>query len=314
MAVPTTRRRRSGFHPVLALLLVAVGVVGAVGTLHATGRVHIEAIDRLLGKKVVRAADDNVVFVPVGSVTLLPGHKIKPEDLWDPSTSTYRVVRVPKDKMKEHPDWLLRPDLLVGRVLAREKMPWKAFTEADLLPPGSQEGAVSLVPDGMRLLSLDASKVRGLDQLRYGDRFDLVVSEQVDPELFDQAEKALERQSVGQVDRRLELASLKEMAHQRVLVQDGVLIQAAPVDAKAKEKDALVAVHPEEVMLLLEALDLEQTVYSVARSGKAGVVEERSIPDHEPPLEKLRWVWETVKEVEVLEGSERKSVTVPRVN
>lgn len=307
---PSTPRRRSGFNPLLAILLLLVGVVGTVGTLHATGQVHIEAIDRLLGRE-VRAADDGKVAVLISARPMKPGHRVQREDLWDPTTNVWRVVRVSKDQINEA--WVLNPLEVEGRVLAREKLSGKAFSEADFLPPGSQEGAVSLVPDGMRLVSLDSSKVRGLDQLNFRDRFDLVVSEPVDPQLFQRAEEALERQGAGHVERRLELASLKEMAHQKVLVQDGVFIQDADGGTK-KEKDVLVALRPEEVMPLLEALDLERSVYCVARSGKAGVEEQRTIPEHQAPLERLQWIWDTVQEIEVIEGNERRTAAVPKVD
>ena len=112
-------------------------------------------------------------------------------------------------------------------------------------------------------------------------------------------------------ERRMELASIKEMAEQEVLVQDGVLIQEAESGPK-KETAVLVAVRPEEVMPLLEALDLEHSVYCVARSGKAGVEEQRTIPEHQAPLERMKWIWDEVQEIEVIAGAERRIDTVPK--
>lgn len=312
MSISSTHRRQSGFNPLLAFLLIVFGVVGVVATLHFTGKVKIDAIDRLLGRKQVQAADTNRVAVTVAVRPLEPGHRVVTADLWNPEKSFYQVVFVQKDKV--HPDWILSPTDIEARVIGRPKGAGRAFTEADFLPPGSSDGPVALVPEGMTLVTLDGSKIRGLDKLSYGDMFTLLVSEPVDRELFDEAEKVLAQRGGNDIARKLELASLKDMAHQRVLVQKGKLIQAAKPGASKQEKDVAVALKPEDVPPLLAALDLEHNVYCAAHSGLAGAEETNPmrIPDQEPPVERLAWLWESVHEVELINGTERTSVTVPK--
>lgn len=313
MSISNSRRRQSGFNPLLALLLVVVGVVGVIATLHFTGRVKFDAIDRLLGRNEVVAAETNRVAVPVGVRALEPGHRITTADLWNPETSFYQVVMVPDDKVREA--WKLKPTEIEGRVVGRPKLPGKAFTEADFLPPGSSDGAVALVPTGMTLLTLDGSKIRGLDQLKYGDTFVLLVSEPVDPELIEAAERILEQRGDNDIEKKLELAALEDMAYQRVLVNKGILIKAAKGGTGRHDKDVSVAMLPEEVSPVLAALDLEHNIYCAARSGLAGAEQSNPlrIPDQVPPVERLGWLWESVHQVELVNGTERTSVTVPKV-
>lgn len=303
-------RRRSGINPLLVVLLLIVAGLGTVGTLHATGKHKFAFIDKLLGHEVHAADHSGMVAIPISSRPLQPGHRIERSDLWDVAKNVPQVVWVPEGSVNEN--WKRKPSEIEDRVMARDKRPGFTFTEGDFLPPGSQEGAVGLVPKGMRLVSLDPSKVNGIEQLHFQNRFDLVVSEKVDRDLFDQAEKALTRQSGATIDKKLQLASLKEMAHQTVLVHDGMMIQAPAKEAKQREKVVQVAVWPDDVLPLLEALDLERTVVCIPYSGNAAEEVERPLPTQQQPLEKLAWVYDSVQEIEVYNGSERQSVSVPK--
>jgi len=103
------------------------------------------------------------------------------------------------------------------------------------------------VPEGRRLVTLDAKKVAGLELLAFGDRFDLVMSEPIDKKVLDEAERVLESQGGANFAQRAKLVELRETTRQKVLVVNGMMIEPPDKASTARDVRAAVAVRPEEV-------------------------------------------------------------------
>src|SRR5581483_10406997 len=105
--------------------------------------------------------------------------KVTRSHLFDPNTGQYRLIYRSPDFV-EKTGALTDPQKIVGRVLGYDKSESMAFTESDFLPPGTRPGVVAGVPPGKRAITIDASKIQGLHNLKIGDRVDILASVPVD--------------------------------------------------------------------------------------------------------------------------------------
>ena len=73
---------------------------------------------------------------------------------------------------------------MIGRVVNHEKQANYAFRETDFLPPGTRPGMVAGIPPGKRSYTLEVTKIKGIQSLKAGDRFDLLATLPVDDKLY----------------------------------------------------------------------------------------------------------------------------------
>ena len=165
------------------------------------------------------------------------------------------------------------PDLLVGRVLNKEKRQGEAFVEADLLPAWVKPGLAARVPPGKRAVVVGLfeqeseekveralysetktkterrrASIEGLEQVTEGAHIDLLVSRPV------QYGSNIVVHAVGTaLANRFRVASI---------VRDGILAYRTPTDA-------VLAVDPEEVVPLQEALASHAGVRTVLYSAQS---------------------------------------------
>ncbi len=198
---------------------------------------------------------DGHVAVPVASAPLPAYTAIQLDHLVNPQTGSLSVVYLPEGTLL--PGTVGDAKSLLGRVLARDKDPGRVFREDDLLPAGTRAGLVAGIPAGKRALRIDASKVNGIIGLRRGDRFDLVATRR----------HRGARPSVGG-------ASLGPRAQVHEVVIDGAVVeplaQRQLPDARGAGRvvqEMVIAVAPEEVPLLTEALEVASRIDCVPRSG-----------------------------------------------
>ena len=177
---------------------------------------------------------------------------------------------------------------LIGRVLRRDKQAGMVLSDADFLEKGTRPGLVAGIPAGKLALAIPASGIPGLEQLRGGDRFDLLVSlpmrdgeEQISNSepaaLFGGIKPASLR--VGQLSRR------HGVKH---LITDGMLVTLFSGENRSTSGPsgltvtpggnrsnltttqtvfAELAVDPEEIGPLTEAISLGTKMTCVLRSG-----------------------------------------------
>lgn len=308
MSPAPLRRRRSTFNPFLAGMLGLLAVVGILLTLHFTEQVKLPFVDSLLGRE-VHAADKEVDRVPVliTARDLEPGQAVMRADVWDPTTQNLKVVWMPRESVK--PEWILRWGEIEGRVMARAKLKDKAFKESDFLPAGTRPGVASLVPPGMRMVTIPHGRIHGLETLRYQNRFDLVAQDVIAEDQIEEAQDAIEGLSR---DAKLELERLRGEAKRTQVCKDAMRLPDLPSKRVGGKAPIAIAVADSEVSRLLEVLkgkdDLDCIVYS---GNDVDWASRRMNVDYDPG-KRLEEIIGSTREIRIREGGNTRMVRVNR--
>ena len=214
---------------------------------------------------------------------------------------------MPKEAVRD--DWILRWSQVEGRVMGRKKLKDKAFKEADFLPKGTRPGVASLVPKGMRMVTIPGDRVGGLEGLHYEDRFDLVAHDTIDDEKLDEAQKAVEGLSQDLV---LEIEALRGATRRRVVAHEAVRLPKIESKGKGGKEDLAIAVAEAEVPALLQALKGKSELFCVVYSGNDIEWSGKRLSVGYDPHERLSEIMGKTREVRVREGGEVRTVRVMR--
>jgi hypothetical protein len=179
-------------------------------------------------------------------------------------------------------------------VLDHEKGPGYVFTDADFLPSGTREGIVAGIPAGKRALRIPAERVDGLFGLHAGDRFDLVATMPIDA---SKSGPKFGGVYSDQLALEARLTNWQKQATVRVMVQNGIVVepittrQVPVVQSSLTEgrglrmrpvQEAVIAIDPEEVARLTEAMAVDAKIWMVPRSGRPGDPLDSETPDLDP--------------------------------
>lgn len=235
-----------------------------------------------------------LVAVPV-SARALPAHtKLTRDHVWDFTTNELAKVYLRPEKVR--PDMKKTLASVFGRVLAQDKAAGYVFIESDFLPEGTRPGLVGGIPPGKRAMRVEVTQVTGLFGLLPGDRFDLVATLPIDAK---QAKKALQFGGAygQQLSLQADLSNWMKQATVRVLVQNGVLIEPVktrkiPVSSSSLTRglvtktkpvqEVVIAVDPQEVAPLTEAMAVKASINCVPRSGHPDDPRNSRTPDSQP--------------------------------
>jgi len=177
------------------------------------------------------------------------------------------VVRIPEESLLE--TTLVDPADIVGRVLRHDKKAGRPFSQADFLPEGTRPGIVAGIPPGKRAMRIETAQVSGLVGLAAGDRLDIVAT------LRQRGARA----GMPRIDGPYAggLADAARQARVDVVARDAVVVSpratrtlqtgSAGGGARVVE-EVVIAVSPDEVAPLTEALALEARLDAVPRSGR----------------------------------------------
>ena len=177
------------------------------------------------------------------------------------------------------------PARILFRVTAREKEALYPFTESDFLPDGTSPGVAGGTPAGKLAITLDASKLKGVVyDLKEGDHVVLQASIAVDmPGAGHSSGGRFGTNVVATPDMTL----LPKRSLVRTLVEDGVVVTPArtrkmPISSSSlmggtsthtmPVQEIVLAVDPEEVAPLAEAMDLKYEITCMVRSGRPSPV------------------------------------------
>lgn len=337
-AVRATRRGNPAW--VLFFLILAVVVVAAVAALLAYlaigGVVTVPFTDppRVISFTQKDAPEEwkpapGMVAIPLSARTIRAYSAVTRDDLLVPKSLQWNVTWVAPENL---PAEVIRNQAdIIERVMKHEKPGGYAFTEADFLPKGTRPGLVAGIPPGMRAMRVELDKVRGLFGLAPGDRFDLVATQEID----DGGAAGLQRLGGVYGEKMAIESSLQapgRKAAVRVIVQNGSVVSPAqvveiPVGTSSLTRgrgvstrpvqEVVIAVRPEEVGPLAEALAVESELSVVPRSGRPEDPMDSITPDLVPkrPFDDASADASGstgVKLVETIGGSTRDIVPVPR--
>jgi Flp pilus assembly protein CpaB len=223
-----------------------------------------------------------LIAVPVPARTIPAYSAVTRDHLWDTRNARVTFVYLPPGNIR--PEMLTRLTDILGRVLDHDKAAGFVFTESDFLPKGTREGLVAGIPPGKRAMRVEADKVSGLYGLRVGDRFDLVATLPIEA---GRAGGTQALSNVGgvygqQLALQAQLTNWQKQATVHVIVQNGVLVEPmttrqVPVFSRTLTQggitrmrpiqEIVVAVDPDEVARLTEAIAVEAQISTVPRSG-----------------------------------------------
>ena len=256
-----------------ALITVIVVVLG-VGVLFATGVVDPKRLGFGGGEPDYRGT----VAIPVSAGPIPRYTKLTRDHLWNPRTGTFSSIHLRPNLVS--PEMIRSVNVIIGRVLDHDKPAGYVFTESDFFPKGTRPGLVAGIPAGKRAVRVAADKIDGLIGLNPGDRFDLVSTLTIDAGrgsaslgggIFSQ-----------QLDLQARLSNWQKQANVRLVVQNGQVVEPlatrqVPVASNTMTnglvvrtkpvQEIVIAVEPEEVAHLTEALAVGANVECVPRSG-----------------------------------------------
>jgi|GEM_PF-6298892 len=285
--------RQSGGLWSLAFVFIALSGVAAVATLWATGFFATEAT----------VSREGQVAFPALARPVPAFEAVTREDLIDPATGQLKVMWLSEEQVGRGP--LRDLSKILGRVLKRDKQAGYVLTEADFLPRGSRPGVTGGAPPGTMVIAVEAERIRGLEQLRPGDRF--AVYSELPREL---------RPSVGKVDvSRLYGGRLAPEAAERqsvlrsgirAVTEEALLITIQSVNRKQSNsqrpagltvppgrakgtasgtKLASVAVPEEDAVAVAQALNGEGSLFVIARSSQPQRTGEDEGPAQTAPVD-----------------------------
>lgn len=237
-----------------------------------------------------------LIAVPTSAVQISAHTRIRRDHLWDRANARISVVYLPPRAVTK--EMLLNITQIIGRVLDSEKEPGYVFTDADFLPRGTREGLVAGIPAGKRAIRVSADRVEGLFGLNAGDRFDIVATMPIDAAADGGRQLNFSGPYSQEIALETQLSNWDKQATVRVIVQNAVIVepmivrgvavtpttsaaQAAAARARAVQ-EAVIAVNPNEVALLTEAMAVDARLSSIPRSGRPDDPVNSSTPDLRP--------------------------------
>jgi Flp pilus assembly protein CpaB len=290
---PFARRRPGGSSRLTSSPVIALGVVVVAAlvfeTLWGLGLIDLSRF------RSTEPSTAGLVAVPTAGRAIPAYARVTRDHLWDARKNRLAVVYLPPQAVTRE---MIRniPDVL-GRVLNHEKAPGYVFTEDDFLPKGTREGIVGGIPAGKRAVRIPADKVEGVYGLHAGDRFDLVATMPID------ASRGSQTFNIGgvygeQLALQARLSNWQKQATVHVMVQNGVIVEPmttrqVPILQTASLTDAarvrmkpvqevVIAIDPEEVARLTEALAVDARVSMIPRSGRPDDAPDSETPDLQP--------------------------------
>lgn len=237
-----------------------------------------------------------LVAVPIPARTIPAYTKVTRDHFWDPKNGQLTVVYLPPKSVT--PEMLSSLSDILGRVLDHDKPAGYVFTESDFLPKGTREGLVAGIPAGKRAIRVPADKVEGLYGLRVGDRFDLVATLPIDSGRGGGAQSFNFGGLYGQqLSLQARLSNWQKQATVRVMVQNGVVVEPMTtrqipifnntltqggITRMRPVQEIVIAVDPEEVARLTEAMAVDAKISTVPRSGRPDDPVNSRTPDLRP--------------------------------
>ena len=274
--------------PVIALITVSALIV-VLGILVALG---VLDFSRFRSQEPSTAG---LIAVPTPAMTIAAYTRVQRDHLWDRSRNRLAVIYLPPKAVT--PEMLTNIGQVIGRVLDHDKAPGYVFTQSDFLPPGTREGIVGGIPAGKRAVRISADKVDGLFGLHAGDRFDLLATLPIDANRSGGQGLGVGGPYGQEIALEAQLSNWNKQATVRVIVQNATIVepmktrgvpiyQTTLTEGSALRtrpvQEVVIAVDPDEVAPLTEAMAVDATLTTVPRSGRPDDPPNSQTPDLRP--------------------------------
>ena len=224
---------------------------------------------------------EGMVKVPKTQRVMTALSKVRREDVHNRELGDDSYFWFDKERVEQHPEWILNPSDIINRVMARDKEADLVFTEKDFLPKGSRTGLSAGIPDNKQGFFVDATKIPGLELLKMGDTFDLLASLPEEAQEQPEAEYGLLAGGIKvRGGKPIPLSGVRLLAQGAEMVAitrgrdtttQGVM-NLPEQDARTRRRDETtqitIAIDPKEVVPLTQALAAERDIHCVAGSGQ----------------------------------------------
>jgi Flp pilus assembly protein CpaB len=284
--------RRPGVASTLGIPTTAIAVIASVilivGALMAFGLLDLSQF------RSNEPSTEGLVAVPTPATAIPAYTRIRRDHLWDRANGRLAVIYLPPQAVTK--EMLTNITDVIGRVLDHTKEPGYVFTETDFLPPGTREGLVAGIPAGKRAIRISSDKVDGLYGLLAGDRFDILATIPIEARTGAQSFNFAGPYS-QEVALQAQLSNWDKQATVRVIVQSATIVapmatrgvptlQTTLTDGAATRtrpvQEVVIAIDPEEVALLTEAMAVNATLTTIPRSGRPDDPLDSTTPDLRP--------------------------------
>jgi Flp pilus assembly protein CpaB len=263
---------------------IAAAVVAAAAVALLAGVVDFSGLRRS------EPTTAGLIAVPTPAMRIPAYTRVRRDHLWDARGGQLAVLYLPPAAVTK--EMLVDIGDVIGRVLESDKEPGYVFTEADFLPRGTREGIVAGIPAGKRAIRLSADTVSGLTGLHPGDRFDIMATMPIAASGNGRAFNFAGPYS-QELALQAQLSNWDKQATVRVIVQNAVIVEpittrgvAAVTEGSATRarpvQEAVIAIDPDEVALLTEAMAVNATLTGVPRSGRPDDPPNSRTPDLRP--------------------------------
>ncbi len=273
---------RGSYLPIALMAITAIGMLGISGVLMAWA---LGAFDKQSSDPIDRTGK---LAFPAISRPKGAYESLTRDDFINPQTGELNVIWLPEATAQVASRNMSE---LIGRVLCRDKQAGMVLTEADLMERGTRPGLVAGIPSGKYAVSIPVSDIPGMEQLRGGDRFDLLVSLPLREDGDQLANSEPAALFGGIKPPSLQVSQLSRRHGVKHLVTDGTLVTlfrgekrstsgptgltvtpSANTRANAGSDPlyAELAVDPDEIGPLTEAISLGTKMTCVLRSGLPG--------------------------------------------
>ncbi|MFM8477479.1 MAG: hypothetical protein ACKOEO_16985 [Planctomycetaceae bacterium] len=213
-----------------------------------------------------------------GVVCMIDGRSIRAEDLVELGGAVMNVNGI------------------IGRVVRRDKRAGLAFREDTFFPQGTPEGIAGATPRGMRAVTLDASVLIGIHSLQAGDRLDLLASISSGRAVEAAAPGVVGLSPTGRGEEGSEETTAVLLARDAMVLRPVyVRNEASAVSSLTQGKriqnephyEVAIAVNPDDVIRLQDAISKEMPITCVAHSMQASSVAAESNLDAPESLRSL---------------------------
>ena len=265
----------------VAAVTAALELEATINVLVISGRPGATETDR-------RPGPEGTVAVPIPGKTL-PAYQAIDANVFEESATGYiRYAHLSAESV-EAAGWITDLNEFIGRIPNRDLPVGQPIHASSLMPIGTPAGLAGATPPGMRTLTLQANRLKGVHRVSLGEKIDLVANIPLDRlERFELATSTrLTGSQLGNTSNSNGRDNQRDTTARLVATQALVLTAVSPRVSSESDRpgraieEVVLAVASEDVAAVTAAIELEATINVLVRSGRPGVADtdRRSAPE-----------------------------------